>query len=404
LNIAIAAPIDIHALARFMGQDEREVVPGQGSNPSTTGLIMELVRRGHVVTLFTLSDHVQKEATYDWGGLRVFVGPNKRFRYLFRPQVSYLRRAIRDDAPRFVHANWTYEFAISALASGVPTVTTIHDLPWRVLRYFWNYSGAYARLAMAYLVALKGTHFTAVSEDAARHFRRWLFVKTPIKIIPNFIGEWIFELGRTGVPRGDRPLTFFTLLQGWSGRKNGKCALIAFQLTRKSYPDARLIMIGADYEAGGKAERWAISKGLAQGVIFQGLMPYGLLVKFVIQEADVLVHPSLDEALSMATSESMALKKPVVAGIKTPGMGQLLDGGRVGFLVDVRNPEEVSKAMNQLAGDPELRKTMAEAAFEHACKNLSADVVVPQYEALYRDFDALVGGESHERNLEVRRT
>jgi glycosyltransferase involved in cell wall biosynthesis len=72
--------------------------------------------------------------------------------------------------------------------------------------------------------------------------------------------------------------------------------------------------------------------------------------------------------------------------------------------VDVRNPEEVSKAMNQLAGDPELRKTMAEAAFEHACKNLSADVVVPQYEALYRDFDALVGGESHERNLEVRRT
>lgn len=403
MNIAIAAPIDIHALARFMGRGEREIVPGQGSNPSTTGLIMELVRRGHVVTLFTLSDYVREVVFYDWGRLRVYVGPNKRFRYLYRPQIGYLKRAIREEAPRFVHANWTYEFAIGALASGVPTVTTIHDLPWRLVRRFWDNVGVYVRLAMAYMVALKCTHFTAVSNDAARHFKRWFFIKTPIKMIPNFIGEWVFDLGRTTVPRSERPLTFFTLLSGWSRLKNGKCALIAFQLTRKSYPDARLIMIGGGYETGGAAHRWATTRGLAKGVTFQGLMPYASLMRFVAEETDVFVHPSLEEALSMSTAESMTLKKPVIAGIRTPGMGLLLDSGRVGLLVDVRKPAEVASAMNRLAGDAELRKTMAEAAFEHACKNFSADVVVPQYEALYRDLDALVGGESREPSHEVRR-
>jgi glycosyltransferase involved in cell wall biosynthesis len=386
-----------------MGQDEREVVPGQGTNPATTPLIMEFVRRGHVVTLFTLSDHVQEVAFYDWGSLRVFVGPNKRFRYLYRPQIAYLKHAIRREAPRFVHANWTYEFAIGALASGVPTVITIHDLPWRIVRYFWDVAGAYAKLAMAYTVAFKGTHFTAVSHDAVRHFRRWFFIQSPIKMIPNFIGEWIFELGRNEAPRSDRPLTFFTLLQGWSRRKNGKCALMAFQLTRKSYPEARMIMIGAGYEAGGEADHWATSHDLTEGVIFQGRMPYASLVRFVVQEADVLVHPSLDEALSLATSESMALKKPVIAGLRTPGMGQLLDGGRVGFLVNVSQPAEVAEAMNQLAGDPNLRRTMADAAFEYAHKNFSADVVVPMYETLYRDLDALVGGECREPSHEVRR-
>ena len=391
MNIAITAPIDIRALARFMDRDERGIAPGMGGNPATTPLIMELVRRGHVVTLFTLSDDLQEEAFYDWGSLRVFVGPNRRFRYLYCPQIAYLKRVIRADAPRFVHANWTYEFAIGALASGVPTVTTIHDLPWNILRYFWNQPSVYVRLLMAYLVAFKGTYFTTGSPEAARHFRRWLFLRAPIQIIPNFTADWIFDLGRAGVSRSDRPFTFVTVLQGWSERKNGKCALRAFQLARQSFPNARLIMIGRDYETGGEAHSWATSQGLAQGVTFQGPMQYAAYLRFVMQEADVLVHPSLDEALSLATAESMALKKPVIAGKRTPGMHLLLDEGRVGLLVDVREPKEVAAAMQQLAGDSGRRKMLADAAFEHAWNNFRADIVVPQYETLYKRFDAQEG-------------
>jgi glycosyltransferase involved in cell wall biosynthesis len=387
-----------------MGRDERGIAPGMGGNPATTPLIMELVRRGHVVTLFTLSDDLQEEAFYDWGSLRVFVGPNRRFRYLYCPQIAYLKRVIRADAPRFVHANWTYEFAIGALASGVPTVTTIHDQPWNILRYFYKNISVYVRLLMAYLVAFKGTYFTAVSAEAARHFRRWLFPRAPIQVIPNFTGDWIFDLGRAGVSRSDRPFTFATVLQGWSRLKNGECALRAFQLVRQSFPGARLIMIGRDYETGGVAHSWATLQGLAQGVTFCGLMQYGAHLRFVMQEADVVVHPSLNESLSLAVAQFTALKKPVIAGKQTPGMHWLLDEGRVGLLVDVREPKEVAAAMEQLAGDPGLRKTLADAAFEHAWNNFRADIVVPQYEALYKKFDAQAGEERPQKSHGVLKT
>jgi glycosyltransferase involved in cell wall biosynthesis len=206
-------------------------------------------------------------------------------------------------------------------------------------------------------------------------------------VIPNFVADWIFDLGRTGVPRSDRPFTFITILEGLYGRKNGKCALRAFQITRQSFPDARLIMIGRGYEPGGVADRWATSQGLALGVTFRGFMQHEAMLGFVMQEADVLVHSSLDEALSTATLESMALKKPVIAGKRTPGMHYALDGGRVGLLVDVRHPKALANAMKELAGDPGLRRTLADAAFEHAWNNFRADTVVPQYEGLYRTFD-----------------
>jgi glycosyltransferase involved in cell wall biosynthesis len=345
-------------------------------------LIRELLRRGHAVTIYTLSNDLSEEAIYDWGSLRVLVGPNRRLRYFYGPQIAYLKRVIRADAPQFVHAHWTYEFALGALASGVPTLTTIHDLPWNVLRYVLHF-GSFARLLMAYMVAFKGRNFTAVSPDAARHFRRWLRPGAEIAVIPNFMADWIFDLGRTGDSRKDRPFTFVTVLQSWSRRKNGKCALRAFQLARKSLPDARLLMIGLGYETGGAAHRWATSQGLAQGVTFRGPMQYEALLRLVKQEGDVLVHSSLDEALSTATLESMALKKPVIAGKQTPGMHYLLDEGRVGLLVDVRDPKAVARAMQRLAGDPGLRRKLADAAFEHAWNNFRADAVVPQYEALY---------------------
>jgi glycosyltransferase involved in cell wall biosynthesis len=292
-----------------------------------------------------------------------------------------------------VHAHWTYEFALGALSSGIPTITTVHDLPWKILRYTLHV-GIFVRLLMAYMVAFKGSSFTAVSPAAARHFKRWLRAKAPIEVIPNFTSDWIFDLGRTGDSRSDRPFTFVTVLQGWIGLKNGKCALRAFHITRHSFPDARLIMIGKGYEAGGVANSWATSQGLAEGVTFQGFMQHEAMLRFLMQEADVLVHPSIEESFSLAALESMALKKPVIASERIPGTRWVLDEGRVGLLVDVREPKAVAEAMRQLAADAALRRALAEAAFDHAWNNFRADVVVSQYEAVYMRFDALAGEES----------
>jgi glycosyltransferase involved in cell wall biosynthesis len=241
---------------------------------------------------------------------------------------------------------------------------------------------------MSYIVAAKGGSFTAVSPDAARHFRRWLRPGAQVTVIPNFLRSSVFQLGETVPEEGARPFTFVTALQGWSRRKNGTCAIRAFQLLRKQLLDARLLMFGADYENGGAAHKWAMHEGLAQNVVFEGPTPNDVLLRSVASQADVLVHPSLDEAFSMTVLEAMALKKPVIAGNRTPGLRWVLDEGRSGLLVNVRKPEEVASAMRRVAADGAIRRELSCAAHEKAWRCFRADAVVPQYEAFYKNFEA----------------
>jgi L-malate glycosyltransferase len=358
-----------------------------------------LLRRGHYVTLYTLSNDLKQEALYDWDGLRVFVGPSREFgaaRDIYRQEIRYLGRVIAVDQPVFVHAHWTYEFALGALGSGRPVITTIHDLPWNVLRYFRDRCRA-VRLLMAYAVGLRGRDFTAVSPDAARHFQRWLAPFASIRIIPNFLENSVFELGQTAPPAMDRPFTFATILQGWSRRKNGAGALRAFRIVRDAFPDSRLIMIGTNYEAGGPADAWAREQGLAEGVAFQGPMQHDAMLRFVREEIDALIHPSLDEAFSVTILECMALRKPIIAGMRTPGLRWVLDNGSVGLLADVRNPKDIAAAMLRLGRDRALCLSLSTAAFRKAWDNFRAELVVPQYETLYGEYAARFGCESARR-------
>ena len=386
MKIAMCAPADLHALARFCGQKTQGVPLGLGST-ATTPLIEELLLRGHEITLFTLSNGLAKETRHEWGGLKIFTGPNRKCgaaRNLYWPEVAYLRRVIAQERPAFVHAHWTYEFALGAMATGVPMLTTIHDLPWNVLRYFRDRSRA-VRLLIAYWVAMRCHRFTAVSEDAANHFRRYLKPGADIEVIPNFLSDSIFEIGHATAV-SDRPFTFGTILQGWSRRKNATAALKAFQAVSRVSPESRLIMMGTDYEEGGPAHRWAHQHRLDTGVTFVGLLPYKQMLQRVRDEVDVVVHPSLDEAFSMTVLESMALAKPVIAGRNTPGIRQALRDGDAGILADVRDSKSIARAMLTLISDPSYRQRVAQSGCEHVTSTYRKGLIVPQYEAVYRSF------------------
>jgi glycosyltransferase involved in cell wall biosynthesis len=142
-------------------------------------------------------------------------------------------------------------------------------------------------------------------------------------------------------------------------------------------------MFGQDYEENGPAHRWAAERGLDEGVLFAGALPYDELLNRLSRDVDVLVHPSLHEALSGAVMEAMALRLAVIAGKQTPGMSYLLDGGALGKLVNVRSAGELASAMIQLGSDSSLRKNFGIAGRESVLKRFSANAVVPQYERLY---------------------
>jgi glycosyltransferase involved in cell wall biosynthesis len=86
----------------------------------------------------------------------------------------------------------------------------------------------------------------------------------------------------------------------------------------------------------------------------------------------------------MTALESLSLRKPFIAGIRTPGMRQILDNGRAGLLVDVKDSEAIADAMLQLARDEEFRGRVADAGYERVSRLYRLETVMTQYEKLYQ--------------------
>jgi len=215
--------------------------------------------------------------------------------------------------------------------------------------------------------------------------------------VPNALSPEDFELGRARQEHPHQgPFTVASVLTGWKGLKNGPAALKAFEILRRSVPDARLLLFGHDYAPGGPAETWARQNDLTAGVEFAGPAPNRDLLRRLAQEADVLLHPSLEESFGMAIAEAMALGLPVVGGKHSGAVPALLEYGRAGELVDVRSPSEIANALALLAADSDRRQKLGARAFESALQRFSGDVVFKQYEEIYQKI--LTGTNGYKRS------
>lgn len=385
MNLGFASPVSLRLLCHLVADGESLPV-GYLFAPSADW-VQELMKRGHHVTLYTTSREIDAQKTFRGDNLTIRIAPARPSgsgRDMFAAERSHLQQMMCEDQCQLIHAHWTYEFALAALDSNVPTLITIHDLPWNVLRHFRDMYRV-ARLVMAYEVAFRGKHFTAVSEDGALHFRRYLNPRAEVRVIPNGLPNAIFAMGQQSLPRDDKRITFATILQGWSQQKNATAALKAFQSVQRVVPGAQLLMFGSGYERDGFAQQWAIQQKLDTGVTFAGALPYRELLKRVSEEVDIIVHPSLNETFSMTVLEGMALKKPVVVGKSTPGMSEMLgcDGG--GILVNMKDPAAIAEAMVKLAQNADYRNCVAQAGYDRASTRYRIDAVMMQYGQIYRE-------------------
>jgi glycosyltransferase involved in cell wall biosynthesis len=385
MNIGFASPVSLHLL-RHLVDNGADLPTGYQFAP-TADWVQELMKRGHHVYLYTTAREVDVPKTFRGHGITIRIAPQRSGgtgRDFFAAERNHLQRMMSEDPCEVIHAHWTYQFPLAALATGIPTLVTIHDLPWNVLRNFRDMHRL-ARLIMAYQVALRGKHFTAVSSDAASHFRRFFRPNAEITVVPNGLPDRVFALANDPARTQGSDVVFATILRGWSRGKNATAAIEAFQTARKAISHARLLMFGFGYERGGEAHQWALQHGLDGGITFVGPLPYPELLDRMLNDVDVVVHPSLDESFSMTAVEAMALKKPVIAGRGTPGIREVLGFGDGGILVDVSDPEAVANAMLLVSEDKEYRDQIAQSGFDRAWSRYRLHSVMSQYEALYEE-------------------
>lgn len=119
----------------------------------------------------------------------------------------------------------------------------------------------------------------------------------------------------------------------------------------------------------------------ASAVEFLGRRPPESLPGILAQSA-VTVFPSLWESFGYVCLEAMAAGRAVV-GSRNCGLEELLDGGRVGRVIDPRRPADIAAKVVELLHDARLRADLGAAARERVLSAYSADAVGPQQEACY---------------------
>ncbi len=119
--------------------------------------------------------------------------------------------------------------------------------------------------------------------------------------------------------------------------------------------------------------------GLENQIIFTGLRQD---VPYILDAMDVFVMPSTDEALAMAITEALSMKKPVVS-TTVGGIPDIIKHKKTGLLVPPANSEELARAILTLLADRRLAQTLALNGRKLVENGFSVESMVNKTERLY---------------------
>jgi glycosyltransferase involved in cell wall biosynthesis len=139
-----------------------------------------------------------------------------------------------------------------------------------------------------------------------------------------------------------------------------------------------LVGDGPDREA---VEEHASRLGIVRDTLFVG---YQREVAPYYAFFDAFVLPSANEGTPVVAIEALAAGRPVVA-TRVGGVPDVVTEGTDGFLVEVGDTDALADRLEQLARDPELRRSMGAAGREHVVPRYRVERLVDDVDALYRE-------------------
>lgn len=143
--------------------------------------------------------------------------------------------------------------------------------------------------------------------------------------------------------------------------------------------NATLYLVGSgDHQP--MLEAQALDLGISKRVRFLGWRNDALAI---IKAADIIVHPSLEDALSSAVIESIMLKKPIIA-TDISGVRDSLDDGKYGKIVPPADPSRFRAALREVLNDIATAKDRASKGREYLLNYMDAGCVADRHVSVYR--------------------
>jgi N-acetyl-alpha-D-glucosaminyl L-malate synthase BshA len=257
-------------------------------------------------------------------------------------------------------------------------VTTLHGTDITLV----GSDPSYARVVAFSIERSHGV--TAVSRSLKADTIAALGIRHEIRVIPNFLD--CTEYRRRPDPDLRARLcavescdALVMHVSNFRPVKRVDVVLDVFRVIRRSVR-ARLILVGDGPDRPG-LERRVVELGLTDAVSFAGeqqsLVPW-------LSVADLFLLPSAQESFGLAALEAMACEVPVVAS-NVGGLPEIIEDGVSGFVCQADAVDAMAARGVALLTDAALRARITEAAVEVVRTRYSTELVVPLYEAAYRD-------------------
>lgn len=174
----------------------------------------------------------------------------------------------------------------------------------------------------------------------------------------------------------DAPLAVYT---GRLHEGKGLSHLVAaWPCVLEQHPQARLWLVGEGPHEGALAGQ-INALGLQGKVVLAGSFDD---VEDVLQAADVFVHPSLEEGMSLALLEAMSLGLPLVA-TDIPGNRVLVADGVHGRLVPPADPAKLAEAVISVFSHRQCAARWGEQARQRVAAEYSLDRMVDRHLELF---------------------
>ncbi len=258
-------------------------------------------------------------------------------------------------------------------------------LPWISVVEGWTRENfkIHCYTALEHILIHGSTEIVAVSESLRS--RLLPLARKRCHVIPNAIS--VDEL-KVSIPwqemRQKLHIAQDALVFGTLGRlspeKNLELFLRAFAEVKKSYPNAHALIAGEGQEKQ-KLESLAQELHIDKDCSFVGHISDTANYYNII---DIQVMPSLTEGMPYAALEGMCMKRPLVAS-NAGGIPEVVIDQETGLLFPSEDLTAFTKALLDLAGNPEKRQYMGQASKERIDKFFSPHARTQQFLHLYNN-------------------
>jgi N-acetyl-alpha-D-glucosaminyl L-malate synthase BshA len=355
-----------------------------GSGILATALGENLARRGHEVHFISYERPFRLPADAP----RIFYHPVKINAYgLFKypdytlPLSVKMAEVSRDCGLDILHVHYAVPHATAALlarsmlapARLPKIITTLHGTDATLLGHDPGYGPAIRHALNASDVV------TTVSEYLRQETRKMFDIQRPIDVIHNFFAPRPPRRSPAEV-RAELGIGDEVLLLHCSNLRPVKRVDLLIETVARIRPRTpfKLVVLAGDSFTPFTADVRRL--GLENRIIVREKVAD---IEDYWQVADLGVFTSESESFCLSILEGMFFACPSVS-TRVGGIPEVVDDGSTGLLVPFGDVPALARTLEQIIDDPPRRQKLGSLGQRLARERFSADVIVPRYEAIYR--------------------